>query len=169
MPPATYRTGTRAWLRGWQRAWQRERCWLAVATGACAALAGCGHLWQVSTLPAAAPPRDVYACAIAQATRLGYKVVSDTAHREQRDLEASKAFEHPGPETTEYSRKDLLSVIVTSKGSDSVSTMRVTAGSMSRQETRRGPTDVTEPATVDVRADADTVIARCRVAAPPTT
>ena len=147
----------------------RARHWLAAATGVCAALVGCGQLSRVSTVPAPAPPRDVYACAVAQAIKLGYKAVGDTIHREQRDLEASKTLKHGGPESTEYSRKDVLSVIVTSKGSDSVSTMHVTAASISTQETRRGPTDVTEPASVDVRADADSVIARCSVASPPTT
>jgi hypothetical protein len=142
---------------------------LATAAGVTTALAACGHLWQTTTTPTPAPAPDVYACAVVQVTAMGYKVVSDTVHREQRDLEASKTLPRGsvGADPNEYDRKDVLSIIVT--GSGSGSTMRVVAGTVGIEENRRGPTDVDEPAGVNVLADADSVVARCRVASPPTT
>jgi hypothetical protein len=102
---------------------------------------------------------------------MGYKVVLDTVHREQRDLEASKTLPRSGvgADPNEYDRKDILSIIVTGAPSDAGSSMRVVAGTVGIEENRRGPTDVDEPAGVKVLADADSVIARCRVASPPTT
>ncbi len=132
-------------------------------------VAGCGHLWQTLTTPVPAAPRDVYACAIAQATGMGYKVVVDTVHREQRDVEATKVLPRSamGADPNEFSRKDVMSIIVTSASSDGSSTMRVVAGTVSTLQDRRGPTDVNEPVGLNVRTDADSLIARCGVANPP--
>ena len=143
--------------------------WIPAAAGSVIAVAGCGHLWQTSTTPVPAAPRDVYACAIAQATALGYKVVVDTVHREQRDVEASKVLPRSaiGSDPNEFSRKDVISVVVSSASSDGNSTMRVVAGTVATVNDRRGPTDVDEPVGVNVRTDADSLIARCGVANPP--
>jgi hypothetical protein len=99
---------------------------------------------------------------------MGYKVVVDTAHRDQRDVEASKALPRSsmGANPNEYSRRDVLSIIV-SDAADGKSSMRVVAGTISVDENRRGPTDINEPANANVVADADSLIARCGVANPP--
>jgi hypothetical protein len=142
---------------------------IPAAAGIVIIVAGCGHLWQTSTTPVPASPSDVYACAIAQAKGMGYKVVVDTVHREQRDVEASKVLPRSsmGADPNEFSRKDVMSIIVSSASSDGHSTMRVVAGTVSTVQDRRGPTDVDEPAGVNVRSDADSLIARCGVANPP--
>jgi hypothetical protein len=131
-------------------------------------VAGCGHLWQTTTRPVPAPARDVSACAIAQATSMGYKVVVDTVHREQRDVEATKGLSQKaqGADALEFTRRDVISIILSGAG-DGQSSMRVVAGTISIEETRRGPTDTHEPASYDVLADADSLIARCGVANPP--
>jgi hypothetical protein len=150
--------------------WRRGRRWVSAAAGVPIGivLAGCGHLWRTSTTPVPAPARDVSACAIAQATGMGYKVVVDTAHRDERDVEASKALPRSsmGANPNEYSRRDVLSIIVRD-AADGKSTMRVVAGTISVDENRRGPTDINEPANANVVADADSLIARCGVANPP--
>lgn len=99
---------------------------------------------------------------------MGYKVVVDTVHRDQRDVEASKVLprSNAGANPNEYSRKDVLSIIV-SGAADGTSTMRVVAGTVSVDENRRGPTDVNEPADANAISDADSLIARCGVANPP--
>jgi hypothetical protein len=142
---------------------------IPAAAGIAIGLAGCGHLWQTSTTPVPAPARDVYACAVAQATALGYKVVVDTVHREQRDVEASKVLPRSemGSDPNEFTRKDVISVIVSSAASGGNSSMRVTAGTIATIEDRRGPTDVDQPVGLNVRTDADSLIARCGVANPP--
>jgi hypothetical protein len=100
---------------------------------------------------------------------MGYKVVVDTVHREQRDVEATKVLPRSamGADPNEFSRKDVMSIIVTSASSDGSSTMRVVAGTVSTLQDRRGPTDVNEPVGLNVRTDADSLIARCGVANPP--
>jgi hypothetical protein len=132
-------------------------------------VAGCGHLWQTSTTPVPAAPSDVYACAVAQAKGMGYKVVVDTVHRDQRDVEASKVLPRSsmGADPNEFSRKDVMSIIVSSAGTDGKSAMRVVAGTVATIQDRRGPTDVDQPVGVNVRSDADSLIARCGVANPP--
>jgi hypothetical protein len=140
-----------------------------VAAAIATLLAGCGHLWQTSTTPVPAGSRDVYACARTQATAMGYKVVVDTVHREQREIEASKQLPRGsvGADPNEFDRKDVMSIFVRSAASDGNSTIRVVAGTVSRVNDRRGPTDVDEPAGANVRADADSLVARCGVANPP--
>jgi hypothetical protein len=150
--------------------WQRGRRWIWAGAGLPIGivLGACGHLWQTTTRPVPAPARDVSTCAIAQATGMGYKVVVDTVHRDQRDVEASKVLprSNAGANPNEYSRKDVLSVIV-SGAADGTSSMRVVAGTISIDENRRGPTDINEPADANAIADADSLIARCGVANPP--
>ena len=154
------RTGTR-------RATQSS----ARAVAACAAavvLGACGTLWPVVTAPSPAPPSDVFACAVAQARKLKYKVVADSSDSTRRLLQATRELpqSEKGPDPTEVSREDVMSIRVLGDGTGS--TLRVQAGTLSKTETRRGPTDVTDPANHGVRADADSLLARCRTASPPT-
>lgn len=99
---------------------------------------------------------------------MGYKVVVDSVHRAQRDVEATKVLprSNAGANPNEYSRRDVMSIIV-SRAGDGSSSMRVVAGTISIDENRRGPTDINEPADANVVADADSVVARCGVANPP--
>jgi hypothetical protein len=162
MPQATRRTVTRGQ--------PHRRHWISAAAGVSIGilLTACGHLWQTSTTPVPAAARDVSACAIAQSTSMGYKVVVDSVHRAQRDVEATKVLprSNAGANPNEYSRRDVMSIIV-SRAGDGNSSMRVTAGTISIDENRRGPTDINEPADANVIADADSLVARCRVANPP--
>ena len=74
---------------------------------------------------------------------MGYKVVVDTVHRDQRDVEASKVLPRSsmGADPNEFTRKDVMSIIVSSAASDGQSTMRVVAGTVSTVQDRRGPTE----------------------------
>lgn len=133
---------------------------------AAAVIAACGTLWPVVTAPSPAPPSDVFACAVAQTRKLGYKVVADSSDSTRRLLQATRELpqSEKGPDPTEISRQNVMSIRVLGDGTGS--TLRVQAGTVSRTETRRGPTDVTEPANGRVRADADSLLARCRTASP---
>jgi hypothetical protein len=124
--------------------------------------AACGRLWPVQTAPSPATPHDTYECGLTQVRSLGYRVTSDTVFAKRRDIEAFKDLPASarGPGVTEFTRKNVLLIRVGDAGSGS--TMRVTAGVVSIQETRRGPTEVNEPVNGAVVADADTVVARCR-------
>jgi hypothetical protein len=73
-----------------------------------------------------------------------------------------------GPDVTEHSRRNVLAVAVSPAQSGQGSTLTVRAETISMQETRRGMTDVSVPASPTVRTDADTLLARCRNVAPNT-
>lgn len=126
--------------------------------------AACASLWPTSHAVVPAPPSDVLACAASQAKALGYRVLPDTTHGTltaektlpQRDLSA---------DVTEYSRKNVLQVSFAKQGADAT-LLDVQSQTISIQESRRGMTDVPVSALADVRADADTLLARCRQAAP---
>lgn len=152
------RTGTRRPSRSLTR-----ELALCAAT---AVIAACGTLWPVVTAPSPAPPSDVFACAVAQTRKLGYKVVADSSDSTRRLLHATRELRQSekGPDPTEVSRQDVMSIRVLSDGTGS--TLRVQAGTLSKTQTRRGPTDVTEPANGRVRADADSLLAHCRTASP---
>lgn len=128
-----------------------------------AVLAACGELWSVKTVPSPASPHAVYSCAVSTARDLGYtRLVVDSSDTTHPTLEAHKPLPQAakGPDATEVSREDLLMVRADPAGSGSK--VRVTAGTTSLHETRRGPTTESEPANYAARAAADTVIARCQ-------
>jgi hypothetical protein len=139
-----------------------------VVVSSVAVAAACGRLWPVQTAPSPASPHDTYACALTEARGLGYRVTSDTVFAKRRDIEAYKELPGSarGPGVTEFTRKNVLVIRVEDASANSGSTMRVKAGTVSVQETRRGPTEVNEPATGAAAADADTLVAHCRKAAP---
>jgi hypothetical protein len=163
MPATVNRTGRR------RRDGDRWRWAARCAVVSSVAVAACGRLWPVQTAPSPASPHDTYACALSQARGLGYRVTSDTAFAKRRDIEAYKDLPSSarGPGVTEFTRKNVLVVRVADAPASSGSTMRVKAGTVSVQETRRGPTEVNEPATGAVAADADTLVAHCRKGAAP--
>jgi hypothetical protein len=103
----------------------------------------------------------VRSCATTQARELGYRVSPDTTHG---SVTAEKAvpFRDYGPDVTVYSVRNVLAVSLQSDGAVHGSTMSVTARTISVQASRRGMTDVPVSASSEVRADADTLFARCR-------
>jgi hypothetical protein len=127
--------------------------------------AACVSLWPTSRATVAGAPPDVVACATAQAKQLGYHVGPDTTHG-SLTAEKTLPFRDLGPDVTEYSRRDVLAVSL--RPSTSGSLMTIEAETISVQESRRGMVDVPVTASAEVRADADTLLARCRHAAPNT-
>jgi hypothetical protein len=118
-------------------------------------------------MTSAATPTDSFACAAAQAKQVGYQLTPDRARRE---FEADKTLplRDLGPDMTEHSRRNVLVVVVSPTQSGQGSTLTVRAETISMQESRRGMTDVSMPASPTVRTDADTLLARCRNVAPNT-
>jgi hypothetical protein len=114
-----------------------------------------------------APPADVRSCATAQARELGYRVTPDTTHGSVT-AEKTLPFRQNGPDVTVYSVKNVLAVSLQSDVPVHGSTMNVTAQTISVQQSRRGMADVPVTASGEVRADADTLLARCRHLAPGT-
>ncbi len=128
---------------------------------------GCVSLWPTVHAHVPAPPADVRSCAAAQAKELGYRVTPDTTHGSVT-AEKTLPFRQNGPDVTVYSVKNVLAVSLQSDASVHGSTMNVTAQTISVQQSRRGMADVPVTATGEVRADADTLLARCRHLAPGT-
>jgi hypothetical protein len=163
MRPTFDRTGTRC---------RTGRRWPSGAVLGAAALLviACGHLWFTSTTPVPAPPRDVYACVLAQAIDLGYKTVVDTGNPGRRNLGATKELPlaQRGPDPTVLTRSDKLTILVQRDESGGASSLKVTAGTISRHNDRRGFTEVNESANPQVRHDADAIVAHCRTASPQT-
>jgi hypothetical protein len=112
-----------------------------------------------------APSAVVLGCAAATARQMGYKVVVDSSHGQ---VTADKSLELAdlGPDPTEYNRKNELAMSTTSSGSGT--TLKIVAKSIAVNNSRRGYTDVAQPASPAVIADRDTLVARCRSLAPNT-
>lgn len=129
--------------------------------------AACVNLWPTAHATIATAPADVLACAAAQAKQLGYRIGPDTTHG---SLTAQKTlpFKEHGPDVTEYSREDVLAVTLGPTHASGGSAMTIEAETISVQESRRGMADVPIAASAEVRADADTLLSRCRHAAPTT-
>jgi hypothetical protein len=128
---------------------------------------GCVNLWPTSHATVAAAPADVFACAAAQAKQMGYHVGPDTT-RGLLTAEKTRSFQDRGPDVTEYSRQDILAVSLGPAQSSAGSAVTIEAETISVQESRRGMADVPITASPEVRADADTLLSRCRHAAPNT-
>lgn len=157
------RTGTRTSIRRWRTG--------AAFAGVALTLLACGHLWATSTTPVPAAPRDVYACVLAQVTDLGYKTVVDTGNPGRRNLDASRelSLAERGPDPTVLTRRDVLQVLVTRDESGASSTLRITAGTISRHNDRRGITEVNEAVNPKPRHDAEAIATHCRTAPAPQT
>ncbi len=128
---------------------------------ALASTSGCVSLWPTTHAQVQAPPADVRSCATAQARELGYRVYPDTTHGSVI-AEKTLPLSQNGPDVTVYSVKNVLAVSLQPDGSVHGSTMSVTAQTISVQQSRRGMADVPITASGEVRADADTLLARCR-------
>lgn len=157
------RTGTRCRT---DRQWPRGPALCAAAL----LVVACGTLWPTTTTPVPAPPRDVYACLLGQAIDLGYKTVVDTGNPGRRNLDATKELPlaDRGPDPTVLTVSDKLTILVLRDETGRASTLKVTAGTISRHNDRRGVTDVNESARSQVRQDADALVAHCRTASPQT-
>jgi len=115
---------------------------------------------------AVAPSGVVLGCAASTAREMGYKVVVDSTHG-QVTADKNLPLSHLGPDPTEYTRKNELA-ITTKHSASGGTTLTIIPKSIAVTNTRRGYTDVAQPSTPDVIADADTLIARCRSLAPNT-
>ena len=127
----------------------------------------CVSLWPTTHAHVPAPTADVRSCATTQARELGYHVSPDTTHGSVT-AEKTLPFSQNGPDVTVYSIKNMLAVSLQPEASVRGSTMSVTAQTISVQQSRRGMADVPVTASGQVRADADTLLARCRHAGAST-
>jgi hypothetical protein len=127
----------------------------------------CVNLWPASHATVAAAPADVLACVAAQAKQMGYHIGPDTA-RGSLTAEKTRPFQDRSPDVTEYSRQDMLAVSLRPAHPSTGAAVTIEAETISVQESRRGMADVPIAASAEVRADADTLLSRCRDAAPNT-
>ena len=127
---------------------------------------GCVSLWPTTNTHVAATPADARSCAVAQAKELGYRVGPDTTHGSVT-AEKTLPFRENGPDPTVFSVRNALAVSMQADGTHG-SKMSVTAQTISVQQSRRGMQDIPVSATSEVRADADTLVARCRHVGPGT-
>jgi hypothetical protein len=107
-----------------------------------------------------AAPVAVLSCAGDAGKQLHYKVTYfDTVHMKLTLRRSSTA--PTGPEVDAMGMIDALSVAVLPARTGTGSTFTVQAQTMQHEMTRRGPMDTEQHSSPEVRADADTLIARC--------
>ncbi|GEM_PF-3958747 len=142
-----------------------------IVLGAGLAVVGCTTLWPATRVSTQASPSDAFGCLVTQAKQLGFRVAPDSGHHQLQAEQALPQAAH-GADLTEYARKNVLVAKVVrtggGTGAGGGSTIDVRAETIAQEETRRGLTDESLPASPEVRAAADTLVARCR-SAPPTT
>ncbi len=131
---------------------------------ATALLAACGAtLWPTSSVKTKSYLPDLYGCAAASARSMKYSVVSHDSGAGRFEARRAYALKAEGADPDEDARFDVLSVEIVKARNDSLgeATLKVQAGTLSRHDTKRGPTDEPEYASQAVKTDARTLITRC--------
>jgi hypothetical protein len=137
----------------------RLRARLALAGCATMALAGCGTMWPSVTATSTSSANAVLGCAAQQAQSLGYRLTRKDFDHEY--LEARKITPLGRQHTYDETRRYDVLVVRASGGGSRGTTLEVQARSFSERFTRRGPTVTDEPATPEVRADAQRLADAC--------
>jgi hypothetical protein len=131
---------------------------------AAALLAACGAtLWPTTSVTTKAYTSDLYGCAAATARSLKYQLVSHDSTGGRFEAHRNYSLKQEGPDVDEEGRADVLLVDITHPRNDStgVAVLKVQAGTQTRHDTKRGPTDDPEYASDAVKKDAQTIITRC--------
>lgn len=131
---------------------------------ATALLAACGAtLWPTTSVKTKGFVPDLYGCAAASARSLKYSLVSHDSSGGLFTAQRQQSLRAEGPDPNEEGRYDQLTVTIIKARNDSTgqALLKVQAGTLSRHDTRRGPTDDPEYASDGAKKDAQTIITRC--------
>jgi len=124
-----------------------------------AALAACATLWPKKSVETTTAPLDVLMCAAAHGQDLRYKInYLDSARLRLTLRKPSRAPTSAEADALRNTDQIELWLAPTPSGGTRAT---VRAGTIFAEETKRGPTDSDVPASPGVRADADTILARC--------
>jgi hypothetical protein len=132
-----------------------------VFLGAALLLAGCGKALSapVSTLTAAGP-EDTFACVKKQLGELGYRQSSsDVAEHRLSATKIDSKSRRPDVQFRRILNKLDVDVSATAEGQTSIDVLPRT---FAEYTTQRGPTEEQERASELVKADAQTLLERCR-------
>jgi hypothetical protein len=132
-----------------------------VCLGVAVLLAGCGKALStpVSTRTSAGPD-DTFACVKKQLGDLGYRQTSSDAPEHR--VTATKIDSKSRRPDTQFRRiLNKLDVDV-SAGADGQTSIQVLPRTFAEYTTQRGPTEVQESASEQVKADAQQIVERCR-------
>jgi hypothetical protein len=140
------------------------------STIACAmALSACGAtLWPNTTTQVKSYAPDVYACVQAAATNLGYhSFLSDSVKRtyEGRRDSKQKSF----VDVDQFGAADRLKIKVLAPPTGVLSTLQISAQTISIRQTKEGRIEEPEPASPRVVDDAKTIVTKCAPSSPATT
>jgi hypothetical protein len=131
---------------------------------ASALLAACAAtLWPTTSVKTKSYLPDLYGCAAAGARSLKYSMVSHDSGAGRFEARRPYSLRAEGPDPDEDARFDVLSIEIVKAANDSLgeATLKVQAGTLSRHDTKRGPTDEPEYASDAAKKDAQTLITRC--------
>jgi hypothetical protein len=133
------------------------------------AITACATVWPKQSITTASAPLDALTCAAGAGKQMGYKL----NYLDSTRLQLTLRKEDKAPLSAEAdARRDVdqieMSIIGASGGSaasgNSAAHVTIRAETIFQEETKRGLTDFDVAASPTVKADADTLIARC---APP--
>jgi hypothetical protein len=132
-----------------------------VFLGTAVLLAGCGKAFStpVSTRTSAGP-EDTFACVKKQLGELGYRQTSSDMS-EQRITATKIDFKSRRPDVQFRRILDKLDINV-SAGADGQTSIEALPRTFAEYTTQRGPTEVQEKASEQVKADAQQLLERCR-------
>ena len=132
-----------------------------VFLGTAVLLAGCGKALStpVSTRTSAGP-EDTFACVKKQLGELGYRQTSSDMS-EQRITATKIDFKSRRPDVQFRHILDKLDIDV-SAGADGQTSIEALPRTFAEYTTQRGPTEVQEKASEQVKADAQQLLERCR-------
>ena len=133
------------------------RMWLGTAV----LLAGCGKaLSTPASTRTSAGPDDTFACVKKQLGELGYRQTSSDASEHR--ITATRIDPKARRPDTQFRRiLDKLDVEV-SAGADGQTSIEALPRTFAEYTTQRGPTEVQEKASEQVKADAQQLLERCR-------
>jgi hypothetical protein len=133
------------------------------------ALSACGAtLWPHSSTQVKSYAPDVYACVQAAATNLGYhSFLSDSVKRTYEGRRDSK--EKSFLDVDQVGAADRLKIKVVAPPTGTVSTLDISAQTISIRQTKEGRIEQAEPASSRVVDDSKTIVTKCAPSSPATT
>ena len=124
------------------------------------ALAACASVWPTKSVATTSAPVTALSCAADAGKELHYKVTYlDTVRLKLTMRRTSKAPIGPEVDAMEIIDRLSVAILASEKGTGSIFTVQ--PQTVQEEMTRRGPMESDEHPSSEVRADADTLIARC--------
>jgi hypothetical protein len=125
------------------------------------ALAGCGHAFATPTeVRTSAAPETVFACVKQRLDTLGYK--RNSLDTEELRVNATKIDLKSRRSDTQFRRVLNTLEVDVDPGADGQTSLKVVPRTFAEYTTQRGPTEVEEKSSDDVKNDAQRLVEACK-------